>query len=153
MHQGINEDPSTFATRIQHCIDLAEYNEGVNEQIMESTFLNGLHPEVSLAVRSTPTILSPAEKVGYAQWYWTARRPAGGMQTIQQALTPDLQQTIGNAYLQHQNLSNSQPAPSQTVTRLQANQQNQNQWNLRPATVDWKNADISKDTAINKLTE
>ena len=75
MFQELEEDPLTFYTRIRHMIFLAGYADAVRDQVAETTFMNGLHKEIAMAIRSSPTVLDLQQKVDYAHRYWIARNP------------------------------------------------------------------------------
>ena len=75
LYQELEEDPLTFYTRIRHLLPLAGYADAVRDQVAETVFMNGLHKEIALAIRSSPTVLNLTNKVDYAHRYWTARHP------------------------------------------------------------------------------
>ena len=79
-------------------MELAEYPPAVAGQIMETTFTNGLHPEIALAIKSSLLPLTPEQKISVAQRYWTARCPIGGHHTVYQVLTSELQKIMSNIY-------------------------------------------------------
>ena len=60
---------------IRDIIELAGYSEIVQDQVAETSFMQGLHPELALAIRSSPMILNLEQKVDYAHRYWIARHP------------------------------------------------------------------------------
>ena len=92
--QGINEDPATFNTRILDQITLTGYVPAIAQQLAETTFINGLYPEIAMQIRSAPVVQTAAEKVAYVQRYWSAWRPVNGNIGIQQLLSRDLQQSL-----------------------------------------------------------
>ena len=47
----------------------------MQDQVAETTFMNGLHKEIAMAIRSSPTVLDLQQKVDYAHRYWIARNP------------------------------------------------------------------------------
>ena len=51
-------------------IKIAGYVAAVQDQVAESTFLQGLMPELALVIRSTPTTLTLEQKVDYTHQYW-----------------------------------------------------------------------------------
>ena len=69
LYQGMKESSNSFYMRIHHLVDLAGYAHTVKEQVAENAFINGLHLEIRVVVRATPTPLTPAQKVDYAHCY------------------------------------------------------------------------------------
>ena len=88
MYQGMNESPLTFYTKIRHAVGLAGYAAALIDQVVEQAFMNGLHKELALQVRSSPMVLTLLQKVDYAQRYWAACNP--GMDVMQQILLNSL---------------------------------------------------------------
>ena len=66
------EDPLTFYTRIRYLIPLAGYADAVRDQVAETVFMNGVHKEIALAIRFSPTAPSLQQKVDSAHRYWVA---------------------------------------------------------------------------------
>ena len=89
--QRIDESPMSFYTRIRHMIDVAGYDAAVKDQVAETTFMKGVHQELSLAIRSSPTTLDLTQKVDYAHRYWTARHP--GQDIMSQVIPEKLRRT------------------------------------------------------------
>ena len=87
-YQGLNESPQAFYTKIRHLIDLAQYADAVKDQVAETAFMNGLHQELVIQIRSTPMVLNLVQKVKYTNRYWITRNPT--MNTLQQTLAPHL---------------------------------------------------------------
>ena len=79
MYQEMEEEPLTFYTRIQHLITLAGYADAVLDQVAETVFMNGVHKEIVLAIRSSPVALNLQQKVDYAHRYWVTRHPSKGV--------------------------------------------------------------------------
>ena len=99
-------------------MELAEYPPAVARQIMETIFTNGLHPEISLAIKSSLLPLTSEQKISAAQRYWTARRPIGGHHTVHQVLTPELQKIMSNTYAPQNQIHAPQENPwNQLITR------------------------------------
>ena len=95
-YQGINESPLAFYTTIRHLIDLAGYPDAIKDHCAETAFMNGLHKEIAIQVRSAPTALTLVEKVDFAHRYWDARHPA--VSVLEQTLAPHLRR---EAYMQN----------------------------------------------------
>ena len=91
-YQGINKSPLTFHTRILHMVGLAGYTDAIKEQVIEQTFMNGIHKELAIQVQSSPITLTHTQKVDYAQRYWAARNP--GQDVMQQVLPTALQNPV-----------------------------------------------------------
>ena len=68
--QEMNQSPRAYYTKIRDMIEIAGYVAAVQDQVAESTFLQGLMPELALVIRSTPTTLMLEQKVDYAHRYW-----------------------------------------------------------------------------------
>jgi Zinc knuckle len=135
-YQGINESPLTFHTRIRHMVGLAGYDDAVKEQVIEQTFMNGIHKELAIQVRSSPITLTHTQKVDYAQRYWAARNP--GQDVMQQVLPTALQNSVVP-----DNAATTYPAATTNPTPMaQA---------IRPATVNWDKP--KEDSAIDDLVE
>ena len=66
---------------------MARYDPAVQNQVAESTFLQGIFSELALAIRSSPIALTLEQKVDYAHRYWTARNPE--QQDVYQATLPN----------------------------------------------------------------
>ena len=62
-----------------HLIPLAGYADAVLDQVAETVFMNGVHKEIALAIRSSPTALNLQHKVDYAHRYRVARHPSKGV--------------------------------------------------------------------------
>ena len=90
IYQGPDKDPQIFSTRINHALSLSRYGAQVSVQLLESTFMNGLHRNIAMQVRETPVHLDLDGKITYAQRIWIARRPIGGLYTVQQVLPQNL---------------------------------------------------------------
>jgi len=84
--QEMNQSPRAYYTKIRDMIEIAGYVAAVQDQVAESTFLQGLMPELALAIRSTPTTLTLEQKVDYAHRYWLVRNP--GHQDVYQSMLP-----------------------------------------------------------------
>ena len=108
---------------------LAGYDNAVKDQVAETAFMNGIHQEIALQIRSSPLALNLAGKVDYAHRYWTARHPITN--TFEQILAPNLRNTVGAYKTMQGSALTKEPI-------------------IRPATVDWNN--IKKDTAMDDLT-
>src|SRR5277367_5434819 len=67
-------------------IEITGYVAAVQDQVAESTFLQGLMPELVLTIRSTPTTLALEQKVDYAHRYWLVRNL--GHQDVYQSMLP-----------------------------------------------------------------
>ena len=65
MYQGMSESPLTFYTKIRHAVGLAGYDDALIDQVVEHTFMNGLHKELALQVYSSLMILTLLQKVDY----------------------------------------------------------------------------------------
>src|ERR1700677_1219034 len=125
MYQGMNESPLTFHMKIRHAVGIAGYADAAQDEVIERTFMNGIHREINLQVRSSPMTLTHLQKVNYAQRYWAARNP--GQDHMQQMLPSNLHEP--------QQLRNHQQAPV-----------------IQPATVNWAGA-TRKDPAMEDLVE
>src|SRR5207249_1038661 len=95
LYQGLNESPQAFYTKIQHLINLAQYADAVKDQVAKTAFMNGLHQELVIQIRSIPMVLNLAQKVEYANRYWTTWNPM--MNTLQQTLAPHLKNNLNIA--------------------------------------------------------
>ena len=82
---------------------MAGYDPAVQNQVAESTFLQGIFPELALAIRSSPIALTLEQKVDYAHRYWTARNP--GQQDVYQATLPN--------HLRKNNVPKTEPIPTE----------------------------------------
>ena len=67
MYQGPDKDPQTFSTRINYALSLSGYGAQVSIQLLESTFMNGLHRNIAMQVRETLVYLDLDEKITYTQ--------------------------------------------------------------------------------------
>ena len=69
MFQDMNQSPQAFYTQIRDLIETAGYDLAIQDQVAETTFLQGLMPELKLAIKSLPVTLTLEQKVNYAQCY------------------------------------------------------------------------------------
>ena len=70
--QEPGESPLTFYTRITDIVDNAGYGDGEKAQATDNAFMNGIQPNITLQIRSTPNALDLDTKVRFAQRYWSA---------------------------------------------------------------------------------
>src|SRR3954470_1680147 len=133
-YQGINESPLTYYQHIRHMIDVAEYPAALQAQMAEITFMNGLHQEIALQVRSTPTPLTLEGKVSFANRYWSARNPTANV--MQRILPESLRR----------NPMQQQP----TVARTGNDYSSQR---VMPPTVDWSKQGRQPDPRVDALTK
>src|SRR3954468_45995 len=105
-YQGMDESPQAFYTKVRHLVDLAGYDNAVKDQVAETTFMNGIHQELRMQIRTTPMILNWTQKVEYANRYWTTRNPMAN--TLQQTLAPHLRNSNIN---RQDNRANIAPPP------------------------------------------
>ena len=77
--QQINQSPQEFYTRICEIIEIAGYDNAVKDQVAETAFMQGLHPEIALQLRSSIIPLTLTQKVEGAHRYWSVRHPGQGI--------------------------------------------------------------------------
>src|SRR3954447_2470255 len=94
-YQSINESLLAFYTTIRRLIDLTGYTDVIKDHIAETALMTGLHKEIAVQVRSSPTTLTLAQKVDYAHRYWVARNPAASV--LSQTLAPHLRRTFAES--------------------------------------------------------
>ncbi len=75
IYQGMKESPNDFYTRIRYQIHLAGYADALRDQVAENIFMKGVHKQIALAIRTTPTVLDLTQKIAYAQRIWTTNNP------------------------------------------------------------------------------
>src|SRR5579864_7602996 len=52
-------------------------NAAIEDLVTENTFMQGVLPKYTFAIRTAPTALTLNQKVEYAQRIWAAERPVG----------------------------------------------------------------------------
>src|SRR5205814_7734794 len=73
--QKIDESPNDFYIKIRYLVNLAEYDDGVQEMVAEQIFMKGVHGEIAYTLRTTTTTLDITAKIAYAQRIWAAKMP------------------------------------------------------------------------------
>ena len=81
-----------FYNKIRHLIELSGIAENAQESTAENAFLNGIHRELLMAIKSSPVILDLQAKVNFANRYWTARNQ--GIDLYEQVLPAKLKDKI-----------------------------------------------------------
>src|SRR5665213_611854 len=83
----MNQSLQACYTKIRDIIKIAGYNLAMQDQVVKSTFLQGIFLELALAIRSSPIVLTLEQKVDYTHCYWTTRN--SGQQDVYQATLPN----------------------------------------------------------------
>ena len=71
MRQGRSESPKDFHNRIRHAMRIAYMEEADNQLVMQTVFMNGLHPDIRRFVEQMG-ITTIANRVKRAQGFYTA---------------------------------------------------------------------------------
>ena len=73
--QEPNQSPRAYYTKIRDMIEVAGYIDAVQDQVAESTFLQGLTPELALVIRSITNGLDIGTKSGLRTPLLVSKKP------------------------------------------------------------------------------
>jgi dUTP pyrophosphatase len=77
-YQEEGESPTKFYSRIREIVQYAGYADAAMEDLVaENTFMQGVLPKYSFAIRTAPATMTLNQRVEYAQKIWSAGKPIG----------------------------------------------------------------------------